>query len=32
MGDGGLVYAGFSLGGSIAQNLAFADEKAAGCC
>lgn len=30
VGDGGLVYAGFSLGGSIAQNLAFADEKAGG--
>ncbi|WP_067797448.1 dienelactone hydrolase family protein [Actinomadura formosensis] len=29
-GDGGLVYAGFSLGGSIAQNLALADDKAAG--
>ncbi|MEU1627200.1 dienelactone hydrolase family protein [Streptomyces sp. NPDC020096] len=26
----GLVYAGFSLGGSIAQNLALADEKARG--
>ncbi|MET8681749.1 dienelactone hydrolase family protein [Streptomyces sp. NPDC004647] len=28
--DRGLVYAGFSLGGSIAQNLALADEKARG--
>ncbi|MGW1494394.1 dienelactone hydrolase family protein [Streptomyces sp. NBC_00191] len=28
--DGGLVYAGFSLGGSIAQNLAMGDEKARG--
>lgn len=26
----GLVYAGFSLGGSVAQNLALADEKARG--
>ncbi|MGH3240204.1 MAG: dienelactone hydrolase family protein [Spirillospora sp.] len=30
VGDGGLVYAGFSLGGSLAQNLAFADPKAGG--
>ncbi|TDB88941.1 dienelactone hydrolase family protein [Actinomadura sp. 7K534] len=30
VGEGGLVYAGFSLGGSLAQNLAFADAKAAG--
>lgn len=30
LADGGLVYAGFSLGGSIAQNLALADEKARG--
>ncbi len=30
VGDGGLVYAGFSLGGAIAQNLALADEKAGG--
>ncbi|MFI0369500.1 dienelactone hydrolase family protein [Actinomadura sp. 1N219] len=29
-GDGGLVYAGFSLGGSLAQNLALADAKAGG--
>ena len=28
--DGGLVYAGFSMGGSIAQNLALADGKARG--
>ncbi|MGW2324543.1 dienelactone hydrolase family protein [Streptomyces sp. NPDC001700] len=28
--DRGLIYAGFSLGGSIAQNLALADEKARG--
>ncbi|MFI1966637.1 dienelactone hydrolase family protein [Streptomyces pathocidini] len=28
--DRGLVYAGFSLGGSLAQNLALADEKARG--
>ncbi len=28
--DRGLVYAGFSLGGAIAQNLALADEKARG--
>ncbi|WP_328539284.1 dienelactone hydrolase family protein [Streptomyces sp. NBC_00344] len=28
--DEGLVYAGFSLGGSLAQNLALADEKARG--
>ncbi|MGK5628982.1 dienelactone hydrolase family protein [Streptomyces sp. URMC 123] len=28
LSDRGLVYAGFSLGGSIAQNLALADEKA----
>ncbi|MEY6569315.1 dienelactone hydrolase family protein [Streptomyces sp. PGLac3x] len=28
--DKGLVYAGFSLGGAIAQNLALADEKARG--
>lgn len=28
--DRGLVYAGFSLGGSVAQNLALADEKARG--
>ena len=28
--DRGLVYAGFSLGGSIAQNLAMGDEKARG--
>ncbi|MFD8998061.1 dienelactone hydrolase family protein [Streptomyces abikoensis] len=30
LSDRGLVYAGFSLGGSIAQNLALADEKARG--
>ncbi|GAA4239099.1 dienelactone hydrolase family protein [Actinomadura meridiana] len=30
MGDGGLVYAGFSLGGSLAQNLALVDPKAGG--
>lgn len=30
LADGGLVYAGFSLGGSLAQNLALADEKARG--
>ncbi|WP_262701399.1 MULTISPECIES: dienelactone hydrolase family protein [Streptomyces] len=28
--DRGLVYAGFSLGGSLAQNLALADDKARG--
>ncbi|GAA0622463.1 dienelactone hydrolase family protein [Streptomyces crystallinus] len=28
--DGGLVYAGFSLGGSLAQTLALGDEKARG--
>lgn len=28
--QGGLVYAGFSLGGSIAQNLALGDERARG--
>jgi dienelactone hydrolase len=28
--DGGLVYAGFSLGAAIAQNLALGDEKARG--
>ncbi|MQY15881.1 hypothetical protein SRB5_60730 [Streptomyces sp. RB5] len=28
--DGGVVYAGFSLGGSLAQNLALADGKARG--
>ncbi|MFP3992737.1 dienelactone hydrolase family protein [Streptomyces sp. E11-3] len=28
--DAGLVYAGFSLGGSLAQNLALGDEKARG--
>ncbi|MFI2369638.1 dienelactone hydrolase family protein [Streptomyces sp. NPDC018833] len=28
--DAGLVYAGFSLGGAIAQNLALADDKARG--
>ncbi|GGW32287.1 dienelactone hydrolase family protein [Streptomyces xantholiticus] len=28
--DQGLVYAGFSLGGALAQNLALADEKARG--
>ncbi|MFB7948774.1 dienelactone hydrolase family protein [Kitasatospora phosalacinea] len=28
--EGGLVYAGFSLGGSLAQNLALADEQARG--
>lgn len=28
--DRGLVYAGFSLGGAVAQNLAIADEKARG--
>ncbi|MBO2453537.1 dienelactone hydrolase family protein [Actinomadura barringtoniae] len=28
--DGGLVYAGFSLGAAVAQTLAFADEKARG--
>ncbi|MFE6911686.1 dienelactone hydrolase family protein [Streptomyces erythrochromogenes] len=28
--DGGLVYAGFSFGGSLAQHLALADEKARG--
>ncbi|MGP4002826.1 dienelactone hydrolase family protein [Streptomyces sp. 8N706] len=30
LSDRGLVYAGLSLGGSIAQNLALADEKARG--
>jgi dienelactone hydrolase len=30
LSDRGLVYAGFSLGGSIAQNLALADSKALG--
>jgi dienelactone hydrolase len=30
LSDRGLVYAGFSLGGSIAQNLALADSKARG--
>ncbi|GHF31619.1 dienelactone hydrolase [Streptomyces mashuensis] len=30
LSDRGLVYAGFSLGGSIAQNLALNDEKARG--
>ncbi|GAA0489865.1 dienelactone hydrolase family protein [Streptomyces stramineus] len=30
LSDRGLVYAGFSLGGSIAQNLALGDEKARG--
>jgi dienelactone hydrolase len=30
LSDRGIVYAGFSLGGSIAQNLALADEKARG--
>ncbi|MGW1077742.1 dienelactone hydrolase family protein [Streptomyces sp. NPDC002537] len=30
LSDRGLVYAGFSLGGSIAQNVALADEKARG--
>ncbi|MGK5730920.1 dienelactone hydrolase family protein [Streptomyces sp. URMC 124] len=30
LSDKGLVYAGFSLGGSIAQNLALGDEKARG--
>ncbi|WP_030239878.1 dienelactone hydrolase family protein [Streptomyces sp. NRRL S-350] len=30
LSEGGLVYAGFSLGGSLAQNLALADEKARG--
>ncbi|MFD7826251.1 dienelactone hydrolase family protein [Kitasatospora sp. NPDC059803] len=30
LSDGGLVYAGFSLGGSLAQNLALADDKARG--
>ncbi|MGP3951090.1 dienelactone hydrolase family protein [Streptomyces sp. 7N604] len=30
LSDRGLVYAGFSLGGSIAQNLALADDKARG--
>ncbi|WP_131736540.1 dienelactone hydrolase family protein [Actinomadura roseirufa] len=29
-GDGGLVYAGFSLGAALAQNVALADEKARG--
>ncbi|MFD6419770.1 dienelactone hydrolase family protein [Streptomyces sp. NPDC060194] len=30
LSDRGLVYAGFSLGGSLAQNLALADDKARG--
>src|SRR5690606_30182149 len=30
VGDGGLVYAGFSLGAALAQNLALADDKAGG--
>ncbi|MFJ8474851.1 dienelactone hydrolase family protein [Kitasatospora sp. NPDC094011] len=30
LSEGGLVYAGFALGGAIAQNLALADEKARG--
>ena len=30
LSDQGLVYAGFSLGGSVAQNLALADSKARG--
>ncbi|MBB5118522.1 dienelactone hydrolase [Streptomyces eurocidicus] len=30
LSDRGLVYAGFSLGGSVAQNLALGDEKARG--
>lgn len=30
LSDRGLVYAGFSLGGSIAQNLALADDRARG--
>ncbi len=30
LSDRGVVYAGFSLGGSLAQNLALADEKARG--
>jgi dienelactone hydrolase len=30
LSERGLVYAGFSLGGSIAQNLALADERARG--
>ncbi|MER6142862.1 dienelactone hydrolase family protein [Streptomyces sparsogenes] len=30
LSDRGIVYAGFSLGGSIAQNLALGDEKARG--
>ncbi|GAB7183709.1 dienelactone hydrolase family protein [Kitasatospora sp. Ki12] len=30
LSEGGLVYAGFSLGGAVAQNLALADEKARG--
>ncbi|MBD0673639.1 dienelactone hydrolase family protein [Streptomyces sp. CBMA156] len=30
LSEGGLVYAGFSLGGALAQNLALADEKARG--
>ncbi|TVL90877.1 dienelactone hydrolase family protein [Streptomyces sp. SAJ15] len=30
LSDRGVVYAGFSLGGSIAQNLALADDKARG--
>lgn len=29
--DRGLVYAGFSFGGSVAQNLALGDEKTRGC-
>ncbi|RKT18420.1 dienelactone hydrolase [Streptomyces sp. 1114.5] len=28
LSEGGLVYAGFSLGGAVAQNLALADDKA----
>ncbi|MFG3224980.1 dienelactone hydrolase family protein [Kitasatospora sp. NPDC048194] len=30
LSEGGLVYAGFSLGGAVAQNLALADAKARG--
>lgn len=30
LSDGGVVYAGFSLGGALAQNVALADEKALG--
>ncbi|MEU3570370.1 dienelactone hydrolase family protein [Kitasatospora sp. NPDC036755] len=30
LSEGGLVYAGFSLGGAVAQNLALGDEKARG--